>query len=237
MFLGIDVHQQHLTIAALNRCGEIIGIYDLPSLEDFSLHAQEAFCWMAIDGPDGLNHGLMNDEEYRASLGVTANKHYNKKVSEYLLTIKGIRPFSTPMSIDEVGGWKTWMTTSFSLFDGLRKEGFLVLNENNLSNVAKGMVEVFPHGSFTTLLGYVPKNKLTCEGLEDRKKVLREHIANVDEYIVGSKKAMSDQLDALIAAFTVYQLYKGNGVLLGDPVEGQVALPVTDIYTKYRRKD
>jgi len=59
-----------------------------------------------VDAPYKLNHGFMNNDEYRMDLNCKLKGHYNKKVSEYELSRRGINPFSTPGGMDEITGWK-----------------------------------------------------------------------------------------------------------------------------------
>jgi len=42
-------------------------------------------------------------------------------VSEYELSRRGINPFSTPGSMDEITGWKGWMKTGFNLYSKLEE--------------------------------------------------------------------------------------------------------------------
>ena len=66
----------------------------------------------------------MNDEKYRISIGRIIKGHYNKKVSEYELSRRGINPFSTPDSMEKIRSRNdlSWMENGFWIYDSLIKK-------------------------------------------------------------------------------------------------------------------
>jgi predicted nuclease with RNAse H fold len=83
------------------------------------------------------------------------------------------------------------------------------------------VIEVYPYATKRRLWGiFIPK-KTTSRGREFLKARLSGTIANISEYEVLGH----DQYDAIIAAYTAYLHQEGLTELMGDPVEGQIAVP------------
>jgi hypothetical protein len=179
----------------------------------------------------------MNNEKYRIELNCKLKGHYNKKVSEYELSRRGINPFSTPGSMDEITGWKEWMNTGFNLYAKLEKLGYKEISSNEYKENIHGFIEVFPHACFTVLLDYIPSKKDTAEGLKERVDILEKvGFKDVDKILQGSgKHEKTDKLDALVAAYTAYLTYIGNVSFVGDAHEGHIVLPTIDIKDSYKR--
>jgi hypothetical protein len=141
-FIGIDVHEKRFTAACIDERLDISYIGDMGMSEIIEFISIEKPAVIAIDAPYGINLGLMNDEGYRHDLNPNLKGHYNKKVSEYELSRRGITPFSTPGSMDEITGWKSWMKSGFYLYESIEKFGFNRLDDNEEHGC--GIVEVFP---------------------------------------------------------------------------------------------
>lgn len=237
-FIGVDVHKNMLTIADIDTNLEI------NLLKNFNVHEFIEYIMkndasiIAVDAPYGLNIGLMNDEVYRNKINQNLKGHYNKKVSEYELSVRGINPFSTPGNISEVTGWKEWMNTGFNVYKKLEILGYTAINSSNIKDqCSRRIIEIFPHACFTTLLGFIPDKKDTQEGLNQRIQLLGQlGFNNVDELIKEcNKHEKTDKLDAVIAAYTAYLTYKGEVSFVGDIKEGQIVLPVKQLLRFYKR--
>jgi predicted nuclease with RNAse H fold len=241
-FIGIDVHLHSVVVAVIDENLNIIEVSNV-SFEE-TINKVEAYLptIISIDAPSSLNKGLMNDEEYRKNIGRKINGHYNKKVSEYELSRRGINPFPTPDTIEKVRSRNdlSWMEKGFLLFNNLIDKGYMILNQNNLmESMEKGIVEVFPHASFSTLAGQLLQNKNTDEGLNQRWLLLQQLGFNNLDFIMKDvkRKDKDDYLDALAAAYTGYAISIGKGSFIGDAIEGQIALPIRDIKESYKRSN
>lgn len=157
-FIGIDVHKERLTVANIDENLNIEFIEDMNTHELIGYIKGREVLIIAVDAPYKLNHGFMNNNQYRMDLDCKLKGHYNKKVSEYELSRRGINPFSTPESIDEITGWKEWMNTGFNLYAKLDELGHKELGINKCNGKIQGFIEVFPHACFTVLLDYIPLN-------------------------------------------------------------------------------
>lgn len=234
-FIGVDVHQNKLTVACINEELNDFMISDMTSDELINFIKDQSPKVIAVDAPYRLNSGLMNDENYRLNLRPQLKNHYHKKVSEYELSKRGMNPFSTPGSMDEVTGWKDWMNTGFNLYKTLKSLDYQEVNEQNVGS--SGFIEVFPHACFTVLLDYVPSKKSTSLGLQQRIEVLEANgLKGVSKCMEGlGRHKTADQLDALVAAYTAYLCDKKEVSFLGDISEGQIVLPVKMVKDVYKR--
>lgn len=239
-YIGIDVHLRSVVIAVIDENLNIIEVSNVSFEEVINKIDVYLPSIISIDAPSSLNRGLMNDEEYRKNIGRKINGHYNKKVSEYELSRRGINPFPTPDSIEKVRSRNdlSWMEQGFWLYNNLIEKEYILLNQNNyLDSIDKGIIEVFPHASFSTLAGQLLKNKNTSEGLNERILLIEEvGLSNLDFIMKDVKnKDKDDYLDSIVAAYTGYTISKGNGSFVGDVSEGQIALPIRDIKESYKR--
>ncbi|MDF2614503.1 MAG: hypothetical protein K0S71_2289 [Clostridia bacterium] len=234
MFIGIDVHLKDLMVAVLD---EELNICQLASFEieqaaELIKEAKPRI--IGIDAPYKLNQGLMNNESYRRKLQEDLKGHYNKKVSEYELSRRNIQPFSTPGHISKLVGWNAWMWAGFKLYNQIEDMGYELINSKRKDTPLKGFEEVFPHACFTTMLGYIPSAKNTDRGLIERVQLLRNKgIKEVELWVTGAKNVRGDKLDALAAAYTAYLTFKREVSFIGDPGEGEIILPITELKDKY----
>lgn len=130
------------------------------------------------------------------------------------------------------------MNTGFDLYKELQKLGYSIINSSNISSkFNKGIIEVFPHACFTTLLGFIPIKKDTEQGLVQRINLLNEiGFDNINGLLSNcNKHNKTDKLDALIAAYTAYLTYKGEVTFVGDIKEGQIVLPTKQLLDSYKR--
>ena len=123
-FIGIDVHLRSVVIAVIDENLNIIEVGDVSFIEAINKIEMYTPTIVAIDAPSSFNKGLMNDEEYRTSIGRIIKGHYNKKVSEYELSRRGINPFSTPDSMEQIRSRNdlSWMENGFWIYDSLIKK-------------------------------------------------------------------------------------------------------------------
>lgn len=237
-FIGIDVHKNMITVASIDELLNVQFVQNMSIQECISYISVNEVKVIAIDAPLELNKGFMNDEEYRKNLNPKLMGHYNKKVSEYELSRRGINPFATPGDMNEITGWKTWMKTGFELFERLQVLGFKEVHSGGLrSEIDKNIVEVFPHACFSTLLECLPLKKDSDEGIEQRKNILNKlGFNNIEELLKGiNKHGKTDKLDAIVAAYTSLMVYNRQATFVGDIKEGQIALPVEELKEKYKR--
>jgi hypothetical protein len=112
-------------------------------------------------------------------------------------------------------------------------------------------MEVYPHASYSVLLGVLPLQKHTLEGRLQRQLALYEQGLQVPDPmrffeeitrhrllkgILPLEELYSPgELDALVAAYTAWKtaVHPEDVALLGDPEEGQIVLPAVEIKAKF----
>ena len=236
-FIGVDVHKERLTVASIDENLNIEFISNMVTNDLVHFLKDKEVYVIAVDAPYKLNYGFMNNDAYRIALNCKLKGHYNKKVSEYELSRRGINPFSTPGSMDEITGWKSWMKTGFNLYTKLEELGYKEIIINKYNHDIQGFIEVFPHACFTVLLDYIPSPKDTAKGLEERIDILENvGFKGIEKILNGcGKHEKTDKLDALIAAYTGYLTYIGKVTCVGNVQEGQIVLPTNNLKESYKR--
>jgi predicted RNase H-like nuclease len=140
------------------------------------------------------------------------------------------------------------MQMGFHLYHRLEQMGYQAYPAQGS---ALQWLEVYPHASYCTLLGRVPRPKNTLEGRIQRQLVLHRQKINLPDpmdLIKGitperllegawpsNKLYNQGELDALVAAFTAWQAanHPRQITTLGDASEGLVILPVAKLKRHY----
>jgi predicted nuclease with RNAse H fold len=138
----------------------------------------------------------------------------------------GIKSFPTPN--EETGPANTffdWMQEGFRLFEAAAGAGYPRYQSGDPRHTA---IEVFPHATAAVLAkGLLPSgaHKATW-----RRSVLES------QGVHGATTLRSiDQIDAALAALTGLRALQGAFVTVGDPDEGVIVLPVTELEDRYLR--
>jgi len=196
---------------------------------------------VAVDAPQSLNGGLMASRPHRESYGLSPDgtKWAGHKVCEYELRRRGIRLYRTP---GEVEAAPRWMQLGFRLYAALKDAGFR-LHHPGL-DAARQVLEVHPHACYTVLLDHLPLRKDSLEGRLQRHLVLYREGLDVPDPMTSVEEITShhllegtlsmpdlfthDELDALVSAYTAYLAaqHPDRVTLVGDPLEGQIVVPV-----------
>ena len=112
-------------------------------------------------------------------------------------------------------------------------------------------LEVYPHASYSTLLGVLPFKKGTMEGRLQRQLVLYSQnmripdpmriLDEITRYRLLNGVLQLDilyemgELDALVAAFTAWMavIHPDEITMIGDPEEGRVIIPKRELKEQY----
>lgn len=222
LYLGIDVHEKHLTVAGLSGDGRVLFLEEMPPEELIPRVKALSPRVIGIDGPSGPSRGLALEPLRRKELGLRPGRTFaDYKLSEIMLRKRGIGVYGTPRELEGAGSFYRWMGVAVALFDKLKAIGYPTLGA---SVEAPGAAEVFPHGVFHVLSGGELAKKNTPEGIEQRMTLL-EGVQWGRSLDGLSKKATIDGLDALAAAYAARAIDYGDVEWLGDEREGQLALP------------
>jgi predicted nuclease with RNAse H fold len=135
----------------------------------------------------------------------------------------GIKAFPTPnQDTGPANTFFDWMQEGFKLFEAAERVGYLRYRSGDPRHTA---IEVFPHASAAVLAG-----GLLPSGIHKgdwRRSILENH------GIRAATLRSIDQLDAALAALTGLLALQGSFVPVGDPDEGVIVLPVTELRDRY----
>ena len=182
---------------------------------------------VGIDAPPRPGLGLLRDPEEAARLTVPPRPgtHLARRVAEYELSRRGIGSHQT--HYDETRLF-SWMTAGFEVFAAAEEAGYgLFLGEDG-DQPSSPAFEVFPYATYVTLAG--------CLSPGRRHRLAWRHAVLAEAGVQGlPDDAPIDVVDAAAAALTVERFLAGGGSFVGDPREGVIALPVSELADAYRR--
>jgi hypothetical protein len=248
-FIGLDptAGEKPIAYAAIDQHKHLL------ALGAGSMDEVLAFCGgqhqavVSICGPRRPNLGLMNQPEFRDQLNPppAPGRWENFRVADYYLRQHHI---FIPPTMSEEQKCSNWMRQSFQLFRRLAEMGY----QDIASEAAdRCLIEIYPHACYSALLGRLPFSKNSLEGRIQRQLILVEQEIDVAdpmgffEEITRHRilKGMlpyellctPGELDALIAAFTAWFAARHPTQItqLGDPIEGQVTLPISTLKNSY----
>jgi len=248
-FIGIDptAGKRPMTYVALDDELKLLALGE-GSLDDvvaFTAGQQAAF--VAVCSPRRPNSGVMADEKIRQDLvpQPTPGRWMNFRMCEYLLRQHDIHIPQTPVRWSEA---PNWMQQGFRLFRRLSELGYMEYP----NTVERQSLEVYPHASFTALLEQFPFHKSTLEGRLQRQLLLFDAGVNVPDpmkffeeitrmrilkgILPEDQLLTTMELDALCGAYTAWLAARRpeNTLIVGDPEEGTIVLPVSTLKSRYR---
>ena len=202
---------------------------------------------VAVSAPRQLNQRVMQREDVRQQLSPPPRpgRWTNFRLAEYLLRQHNI---SSPQTPSHEKDCPNWMRVGFALFKRLEGLGYQVYPADDSQHIA---LEVYPHACFTTLLGVSPFQKYSLEGRLQRQLILYELKVQISDpmrffeeitrhrllngVLADDTIYSAGELDALVAAYTAWKTASSPGEItcLGDPSEGQIILPVTELKQRY----
>ncbi|MEW6718415.1 MAG: DUF429 domain-containing protein [Chloroflexota bacterium] len=241
-FIGIDptAGQRPITYAALDADLRLLALGQGDMNEVLAFVGGQRQAFVAISAPQRPNKGLMAKSEVREGLSPKPRpgRYTNCRLAEYLLRQQGIQVYLTPAKAETC---PTWKRLSFKLYKRLEDLGYRLYPQDES---ALQYMEVYPHGCFVVLLGRRPFHKHTLEGRLQRQLILHEAGLDISDPLRFFEEITRyrllqgilplewlhtpEELDALAAAYTAWlaSTKPDEVILLGDPQEGQVVLPV-----------
>lgn len=194
---------------------------------------------VAVDAPSGHRLDLLAaGAPARERLGLPAGRYERMRVCDALLFRRGLPLYPVPSEGEKRTAWQQWIDVGFEVFAALAGLGRFtppgVGYEGTVGDhaLAHGrLVETYPDAVFCSLLGHRPSPKRTPWGLQQRIAALKvKDIADADG---GLWHRTLDELDACAAAYTAYALAVGLGRWVGDPAEGVIVLPASELLDRY----
>ncbi len=198
---------------------------------------------VGVDAPSGHRLDLLvAGAPLRDTLDVPEGRYERMRVCDTLLFRRGLPLYPVPSATQTPTSWEAWIYVGFELFDALDGLGrFVPPNAAERYQGAVGaftassgrVFETYPDAIFCALLGHRPSPKRTPWGLQQRITALRE-LGVVDED-GGLWHRTLDELDACAAAYAAYALAIGRALWVGDPDEGVIVLPATELLGRYEK--
>jgi len=248
-FIGIDstAGRKPFTLAALDAEARLLAL-EPGELEDVLIFlGRQTEAIVVVNAPSAPNRGLVRRMLASQSLNPGRTHGADMRMAEFELRGRGI-PVSPTQGRAE--SCPEWMKLGFILYRKLTAMGFEAYPAENAS---RQWLETHPYAAFCTILGQPPLPKLSLEGRLQRQLILYELGVRLEDPMgffeeITRHRLMkgilplelvypSEQLDALVAAYTAFIAANKPGELLfvGDREEGRIALPVGELKAKYSR--
>lgn len=241
VFMGLDTTagKRPITLAILDASLNVLHCDDLPIDDALAMIATYPHAVCGIDAPIEHSRSLLADPSLRQRFGLDPHQHNyaTYRVCEFELRRRGIHSYKTPI---ERKNAPSWMQVSWRMYQRMAEMGYSVYPNGG----PRVMFETYPHAAYTMMIRKRPYPKDSLEGRMQRQLLLfREGVRVKDamdvfeewtrhRFIVGDLPLEElyehDALDALIAAYTAFLLYREpqNVTAIGDLGDGQIIVPV-----------
>ena len=248
-YLGIDptAGDRPFTYVALDQECNLLAIGQGDMEEVLAFVAGQRSAIVAVCAPRTPNRGFMDRAEVRDRLSPPPRpgRWRNFRVVEYQLRQHNI---FIPQTSAEASDCPRWMQQGFNLYQRLKILNYLPYPQKD---AAHQFLEVYPHASFSVMLEHLPLRKHTLEGRIQRQLILYKYDLNIPdamnlfEEITRHRLLRGilplenlyqvEELDAMVAAYTAWLsgMQPEQLTFLGDSLEGQIALPSSELKNKY----
>jgi hypothetical protein len=248
IYVGVDPTsgRKDFTYAALDSELNLVALTDADMDDLTAFLGGQKSAIVAVNAPSRVNRGLVKKRLEKSSLtpGQTF-RGVDMRLVEYDLRNRGISVAGTPSREDLC---PTWMQVGFTFYKKISRLGFKPYGTDGATHQ---WLETHPYACFCSLLEQIPFSKPTLEGRLQRQLKLFDKGLRINDPMgffeeITRFKLMKGilptemlysptQLDVLVAAYTAWlALYRPEGVIrIGDSVEGQMLLPVTELKEKY----
>jgi hypothetical protein len=246
-FIGIDLSGgfHPFTYASLDEERKLL-ILATGGVEEILeyLTTQQALV-VAINAPPHPNNGLVRKKLEKQNPSPGHLRGVDMRVVEYELRELGI---SVSPTLSKTENCAAWMQTGFNFYHELERAGFRPYPSESSSHQ---WLETHPHAAYCTLLGKLPLPKPTLEGRLQRQLAIHEQDIGIKDPMeffeeITRHRLLNgilpmelvygpEELDALMAAFIAYQaaMQPADVKWIGDPQEGQIVLPVSELKRTY----
>ncbi len=249
LFVGIDPcgGRKPFNWAALDKNGRLAALQEGELEDALAFLGGLPSALVAVNAPPRPSQGLVRQDEFRQSLPPlrALGRSQEMRLAEHLLRERGINVALTPSRRELCSNW---VQLGFELYRRIENLGFKPSPDSEASHA---WLETQSHAVFCALLGQSPLPRPTVEGRLQRQLVLYEQGLNIRDPMdyfeeLTRHKLMKgalpleqvytpEQLDALAAACAAWVLsrHPERACRLGDPSEGQITLPVSELKAKY----
>ena len=246
-FLGIDLSggRHPFTYAAIDEDCQLVALASGEMEEVLAFLGGQQETVVAVNAPHNPNIGLVRKQLEKQSLTPGHLRGSDMRMVEHDLRKCGISVSPTPSRPETCAAW---IQSGFDFHRKLEGTGFKPYQSENATHQ---WLETHPHAAFCALLGRLPLPKPTLEGRLQRQLVLYEQDMGIKDPMgffeeitrhrllkgVLPVEAIysSEELDALVAAFTAFQVTHNpkEVVWVGDELEGRIVVPVSELKETY----
>jgi hypothetical protein len=248
-FIGIDptAGTRPFYYAAINNELELLALGQGSMNDVLAFVAGQREAFVAVSAPSCPNQGLMTHPETRTNLSPPPRpgRWTNFRIAEYQLRQHNINIPQTRANERMCPGW---MQMGFILYKRLKELGYVPYPSKNSTHQ---WIEVYPHACYSTMLERIPFSKHTLEGRIQRQLVLYENRLKIPDpmrvfqeitrhrllqgVLTLENLYLPEELDALVSAYTAQKAanHPDQVMLVGDPAEGQLVLPVATLKLHY----
>jgi predicted nuclease with RNAse H fold len=246
-YVGVDptAGRSPFTLAAINQDRKLIVLAACDMEEVLAFLAEQKPCVVAANAPPRPNYGIVRKNLEKQNLAAGQLRGSDLRQAESELRARGISVSPTPAHLEAC---PAWMQMGFELFRRLDEAGFKPYPTEQASQL---WLETHPHAAFCALLGQIPLSKPTLEGRLQRQIALYEQGIDMKDPMeffeeITRHKLLhgafpmelvytAEELDTLMAAYMAFCAVNcpQDTILIGDVLEGQIALPVMILKEKY----
>jgi hypothetical protein len=248
-FIGIDpsAGQRPFSYAALDNDLNPLAIGGGRIEDVLAFAAGQRQAIVAVCAPRQPNQGVMQRQEIRQSLSPmpATGRWVDFRLADYLLRKHQIYIPQTPATEEAC---PNWMKMGFRVYRSLEKLGYKFFPD---PEAELQVLEVYPFACYAVLLEVLPFQKYSLEGRIQRQLALYEQKVKLPDPMLVFEEItrykllkgilsldqlfQPEELDALVAAFTAWQAinHSEDILLVGDPQEGQIVLPVAELKAQY----
>ncbi len=249
LFIGVDPSggRKPFTYAALDQNGKLIALNGGEVEEVSAFLGGQPGALMAVSSPPRPSQGLVRQEDVRQNLPPLriSGRSLDMRLAEHQLREHGINVSMTPARKELCANW---VQVGVDFYRRIAALGFQPFSTPGATHQ---WLETHPHACFCVLLGQNPLPRPTLEGRLQRQLVLYEQGIGIRdpmdffEEITRHKLFRgalpmdqiytAEELDAVAAAYVAYIVgcHPERMLKIGDPEEGQIVLPVTELKAKY----
>lgn len=249
LFVGIDPSggRKPFTYAALDQNAKLVAL-NAGEMEDvLTFISGQPGVILAVNTPPRPSAGLVRQDEIRQSLPPlhVSGRSLDMRMGEHILRQHGINVSMTPSRREQCS---SWIQVGFDFYRRVQMLGFQPLSPTEMNYQ---WLETNPHACFCVLLGQNPLPRTALEGRLQRQLALFEQGLLIRdpmdffEEITRHKLLRGllpldqiyavEELDAIAAAYVAFIAgrHPERVINIGDPTEGQITLPVTQLKSKY----
>jgi hypothetical protein len=249
LFIGIDPSggRSSFTFAALDQNGKLVTLRG-GELEDvLAFVSGQPAAFVAVNAAPRPSLGLVRQSDVRQSLPPLhiSGRSLDMRLAEHQLRQHGINVSMTPARKELCSNW---VQAGFDFYHRIEMLGFQPFPA---ADAPYQCLETHPHACFCALLGQAPLPRTTLEGRLQRQLSLYEQglvmhdpmdfFEELTRYkllhgaLPLEQVYTPEELDAIAAAHVAFVAgrHPERVIKIGDPQEGQIILPVTQLNAKY----